>query len=159
MPPRARVPASRRGRRPRSSATRRADSRQPALPFRPGPRTGATKVRPDNAPPALGRRVTRLLVALTGAILLVNAVLGDRGLLETVRVRPAHQALARDIVTLRAENRRLAREAARLRDDPSAIEALARGELGLIRPGERLFILTDDAGPDAGPPHRLRPRR
>jgi cell division protein FtsB len=31
----------------------------------------------------------------------------------------------------------------RLKDDPAAIEELARGELGLMRPGEKLFIVKD----------------
>jgi cell division protein FtsB len=31
----------------------------------------------------------------------------------------------------------------RLNDDPSAIESLARKELGLLRPGEVLFIVKD----------------
>ncbi|MGE3405088.1 MAG: septum formation initiator family protein [Vicinamibacterales bacterium] len=39
-------------------------------------------------------------------------------------------------------------EARRLREDPSAIEDIARRELGLIRPGEKLFILKDIAPPD-----------
>jgi cell division protein FtsB len=30
-----------------------------------------------------------------------------------------------------------------LREDPNAIEELARRELGLIRPGETLFIIKD----------------
>ena len=34
-------------------------------------------------------------------------------------------------------------EARRLREDPSAIEDLARRELGLIKPGEKLFIVKD----------------
>ena len=34
-------------------------------------------------------------------------------------------------------------EAKRLRSDPAAIEDLARRELGLIKPGEHLFILKD----------------
>jgi cell division protein FtsB len=30
-----------------------------------------------------------------------------------------------------------------LKEDPAAIEEVARRELGLIKPGERLFILKD----------------
>ena len=41
------------------------------------------------------------------------------------------------------ENARLREEARRLREDPSAIEEIARRELGLIVPGEKLFILKD----------------
>jgi cell division protein FtsB len=47
------------------------------------------------------------------------------------------------ITQLRAENARLREVARRLREDPSAIEEIARRELGLIRPGERVFIVKD----------------
>ena len=36
-----------------------------------------------------------------------------------------------------------AKQARRLREDPPAIEEIARRELGLIRPGERVFIVKD----------------
>jgi cell division protein FtsB len=52
-------------------------------------------------------------------------------------------ALGRELTALRArnhelaaENERLAREAGALRDDPAAIERVARTELGWVRPGE-----------------------
>jgi cell division protein FtsB len=38
---------------------------------------------------------------------------------------------------------RLREEARRLREDPTAVEEIARRELGLIKPGERLFIVKD----------------
>jgi cell division protein FtsB len=44
---------------------------------------------------------------------------------------------------MRAENARLREMIGRLRDDPGTIEAIARRELGLVRPGEVLFILKD----------------
>ena len=37
----------------------------------------------------------------------------------------------------------LREEARLLREDPATIEEIARRELGLIRPGEKLFILKD----------------
>ena len=45
--------------------------------------------------------------------------------------------------SLRTENARLREEARRLREDPAAIEEIARRELGLIKPGEKLFIVRD----------------
>jgi cell division protein FtsB len=35
--------------------------------------------------------------------------------------------------------------ARRLREDPSAIESVARRDLGLIKPGEKVFIVKDAA--------------
>ena len=43
----------------------------------------------------------------------------------------------------RAENQWLREEARRLREDPSAIEEIARRDLGLIKPGEKVFIIKD----------------
>ena len=53
------------------------------------------------------------------------------------------QALEERIAERRAENAALAERARRLREDERAIEELARRELGLIRPGERVFIIRD----------------
>ncbi|HIN10000.1 MAG TPA: septum formation initiator family protein [Acidobacteria bacterium] len=74
---------------------------------------------------------------------MANAIAGERGLVQTARVRRAYLQMADSIARLQRENRQLALQADRLRHDPSAIEELARRELGLIRPGEQLFIITD----------------
>jgi cell division protein FtsB len=57
--------------------------------------------------------------------------------------------LARDLKTLRArnqelaaENDRLTREAEALRNDPGAIERVARSDLGWVKPGEIVVDLT-----------------
>jgi cell division protein FtsB len=73
----------------------------------------------------------------------LDALVGEKGLLETVKKRQEFQVLEQSIQRARAENTRLREEAKRLRSDPAAIEDLARRELGLIRPGEHLFILKD----------------
>ena len=54
-----------------------------------------------------------------------------------------HRPLAASIARQRAENARLREQARRLRDDPAAVEEIARRELGLIRPGEKVFIIKD----------------
>ena len=48
-----------------------------------------------------------------------------------------------NIASQKAENARLREEVRRLTEDPAAIEEVARRELGLIRPGEKLFIIKD----------------
>jgi cell division protein FtsB len=83
------------------------------------------------------------LLALAIVVLVIDAVFGDRGLVEMVRARHDYHQLAASIARLRTDNARLREEARRLREDPSAIEELARRELGLIRPGELLFIVKD----------------
>lgn len=87
------------------------------------------------------RKRVRLGLTFVAAVLAVNATVGERGLLETLRARRDGAALSTSISTLRAENARLREQVRRLREDPSAIEALARRELGLMRRGEILFVV------------------
>lgn len=45
----------------------------------------------------------------------------------------------RRVVELRDENDRMRREAGDLRDDPRAVERVARDELGMVRPADLVF--------------------
>ena len=89
------------------------------------------------------RRIGRILLLLFVSVLVLDALVGDRGLLATLRARREYHELAATIARERAENARLADQAQRLRDDPRTIEEVARRELGLIRPGEKVFIVKD----------------
>lgn len=66
-----------------------------------------------------------------------------------MRARKEYDDLAATIVRSRSENDRLRDQARRLREDPGAIEEIARRELGLIKPGEKVFIVKDIASPNA----------
>jgi cell division protein FtsB len=90
-----------------------------------------------------GGRVVRYVLAFVTAVLVIDAVVGDKGLLALLDARKEYQALEMSLNHARAENRDLREEARRLREDPSAIEDLARKDLGLIMPGETLFIIKD----------------
>jgi len=54
--------------------------------------------------------------------------------------------LEREIAALRAETDRVSASVTRLRSDPDSIEQIAREELGLIRPGERILKLPPSGG-------------
>jgi cell division protein FtsB len=79
-------------------------------------------------------------------------MVGERGLLEVLRARHGYQELATQIEQLKAQNNALRDAARRLREDPATIESVARQELGLIRPGEKVFIIRNVAA--APPPAR-----
>jgi cell division protein FtsL len=119
----------------------------------PAPRRKAAAAAAAVQPERRRRTVQMLLVFVT-VVLVINALVGDRGLMETLRARQQHQELAASIDRLRAENGRLREEVQRLSSDPAAIEALARQELGLIRPGELLFIIRDAKPAPASAPTR-----
>jgi cell division protein FtsB len=79
----------------------------------------------------------------TACVLLVNGLFGEHGLTQTFRARRAYAASMRDLDQLKRENAGLRDIARRLRTDPTAIEAVARGELGLVRDGEILVTIHD----------------
>jgi cell division protein FtsB len=80
---------------------------------------------------------------LITVVLVVDALVGDKGLLETMRARRQFDSVATALAATRQENARLREQIRRLKEDPASVEAIAREELGLIRPGEMLFIVHD----------------
>jgi cell division protein FtsB len=97
--------------------------------------------------PVRTRRIIHVILLLVAAVIVTDALVGDQGLIAMLRARRQYDQLAGDITRQRAENARLREEARRLRDDPAAIEEVARRELGLIRPGEKVFIVKDLPSP------------
>ena len=87
--------------------------------------------------------MVHVLLLFVASVIVVDGLVGERGLLAILRARQEYDAISAAIARQRAENARLRETARRLREDPSAIEEIARRELGLIRPGERVFIVKD----------------
>jgi cell division protein FtsB len=91
----------------------------------------------------IGRRPLNSLLLFVMVVLVADALIGDKGVIETMRARRHYWEVARSLDALRRQNMGLRDQIRRLKEDPAAIEALARKELGLIRPGELLFIVKD----------------
>jgi cell division protein FtsB len=85
------------------------------------------------------------------AVLVVDAIAGDKGFLALIQARRDYRALEVSLARARDENAALREQARRLLEDPSAIEEEARRQLGLIKPGETLYILKD-VGPKTDTP-------
>jgi cell division protein FtsB len=94
-------------------------------------------------PAARSRRIVYWVLLFVAAVIVVDALVGDRGLVAMLRARQEYDELSASIARQRTENARLRDMVRRLREDPSTIEEIARRELGLIRPGERIFIVKD----------------
>jgi len=94
-------------------------------------------------PSPLRNRLLNYVLALVAVVLVVDALVGDKGLLETIRARRQYAEITAALAAKRQENTRLREEVRRLKEDPASVEAIAREELGLIRPGEMLFIVHD----------------
>lgn len=89
------------------------------------------------------RRLVLIGLLIGTGVVLVDAIAGDRGLFVLLRAREEGRTRAASVESLRRENQRLSEQASRFRDDPASIEDLARRDLGMIKPGEKLFIIRD----------------
>lgn len=85
---------------------------------------------------------------------MANALVGESGFLASRLASRQESRLEARIADMKAQNEELREHARRLREDPAFLEELARREFGLIRPGERVFIIQPAPGaatPDAAP--------
>jgi len=74
----------------------------------------------------------------------IFSAVGERGLVPLYRLARTRADLEREIARLREANAQLAEEVRALREDPGRLEAIAREELGLVRPGETVFDFRPD---------------
>lgn len=86
------------------------------------------------------------LLFLATCALVANALVGESGILATRMASSQESYLADRIAALKADNDALREQARRLREDPALIEEVARREFGMIRPGERVFIIRPAPG-------------
>ena len=89
------------------------------------------------------RRAVEYVLIFIGCVLVIDSLVGEKGFIAMVQARREQRTVEAEVAAAREENVRLREEARRLREDPSAIEEIARRELGLIKPGEKLFIVKD----------------
>ena len=95
-------------------------------------------------PPSLIRkRGLHVLLIFITLVLIVDALVGEKGLMQSMNARRQYRQLQASLEELKRENAALREEMRRLSEDPATIESLARQDLGLIRPGEVVFILKD----------------
>lgn len=75
--------------------------------------------------------------AVAGGLILLYG----SGLIRWAERKGTQARLESEIACLREENQRLYQEARRLREDPAYAEAVARRQLGFVRPGETVIRL------------------
>jgi cell division protein FtsB len=93
------------------------------------------------------RRWIQYALLFCTAALVVNALIGDRGLTALVRVQRDYAGLRASLEAIRRDNAALRDEIRRLDSDPKAIEEAARRDLGLAHKDELLFIVKDVPAP------------
>ena len=87
------------------------------------------------------RKAVFVVVSLITSILIINALIGEQGVLSVIRARAARTTLETVMDSLQKENYELRQLADDLRTDRSTIERIARDDLGLIAPGEQVLII------------------
>ena len=99
------------------------------------------------------RRAKRYLwIAVCSLALLslaVHEIAGENGYLVRRQRRLQMQALDEQVQRLQEDNLRLTQKIKALRSDPQSIEALAREQLRMGRPGEVVVTLPPEEQPDA----------
>jgi cell division protein FtsB len=85
----------------------------------------------------------RLALVFLACALLLDALVGDRGLSRTFQARQEFERAQRRLAVLKDENAGLRGEVHRLQEDPDTLERVARQELGLVRRGEILVVVKD----------------
>jgi cell division protein FtsB len=106
-------------------------------------------VRTPLGPPPMALRVAAIVAA---PLLLYALVATGQKALDNYRLNQEADALRSEVVALKRDNVELQRQIELARQDV-AIEAIAREQLGLIKPGDRSLIVVDDRAPAAQSPH------
>jgi cell division protein FtsL len=99
-------------------------------------------VRRPVGPPPLALRLAAVLVV---PLLLYALVATGQKAADNYRLNQEADGLRSDIVTLRAENLQLQQDIEQARTD-SAIETIAREQLGLVKPGDHPLVLVAQPG-------------
>ncbi|MEP7116708.1 MAG: septum formation initiator family protein [Acidobacteriota bacterium] len=105
--------------------------------------TSETASAPKPGATARGRRLVSYALLVLAAVVVIDSIAGENGLLALARARHELRTLESTVQAARIENQRMLELARRYREDPATIEELARKDLGLIKPGEKLFIIRD----------------
>jgi cell division protein FtsB len=97
-----------------------------------------------NSPTHTARLKAMAVAAFVVIAIVYGALRDEEGVMHVFRERSRLQELSHSVSSLREENNRLRAEIKALREDPRALEKLAREDLGLSREGEIVFILESE---------------
>jgi cell division protein FtsB len=89
--------------------------------------------------PLLRRRWLLWLVPIALCLVAFQAMTGPRGLMKVADLRAQKAAILREIDSLETRKKELLVEKNRLLTDTAYLEKIARKELGMIRPGEKVY--------------------
>jgi cell division protein FtsB len=84
-----------------------------------------------------------LALLLVCVALVVHEIYGEHGYLALRREKREYDALQREVRRLQEENQQLEKRIEALKSDPKAIERIARDQMHMARPGERIYTLPE----------------
>jgi cell division protein FtsB len=84
-----------------------------------------------------------LALLLVCVALVVHEIYGEHGYLALRREKSDYDTLQREVRRLQEENQQLEKRIEALKSDPKAIERIARDQMHMARPGERIYTLPE----------------
>ncbi len=99
--------------------------------------------QPETAPQSPRLKAIAIAAFIVGGIV-YGALRDEDGVLHVFKERTRLQELTRSVEDLRSRNQELRAKIKALREDPRAVEKLAREDLGLSKAGEIVFILESE---------------
>jgi len=89
---------------------------------------------------------TFLILGVVFALFLGYSLFEEKGFIRLHQIMVERDSLLERVQGLKTENARLVERIRLLGEDAGTLEALARVELGLVKPGETIYILPEDPG-------------
>jgi cell division protein FtsB len=87
-----------------------------------------------------------IILVLSVVLFLAYSAVGERGFVRFGQMTQQRNDLRLRVRDLRETNAQLSGQIGLLRDDPATIEYIARTELGMVRDGETVYILSERPG-------------
>ncbi len=87
------------------------------------------------------RRTVAVIVAASFMLVAGYEAIGPNGLMTLLQQSRERREVEEEVRKLTLENLRLMNRVESLRNNPHDVEALARQEMKLARPGEKIFVL------------------
>ena len=98
------------------------------------------------------RLLATAVIGVVAAFLFAHALAGNNGWVSYRQKKVEYQNLQQELQRIDQENKRLDAEIKALKSDPKAIEKEAREQLRYAKPGEVIYLLPEQRGPQPDQP-------
>lgn len=98
-----------------------------------------TGTRQERAAARSVRKRWLVFIAVLATVIAVSSVVGKKSLVKVLQMSKTRTELQRQITRLKQGNEKLTRDIQAFTDNPGQVEAIAREDLGLVKPGEIVY--------------------